>query len=267
MIDLHCHIIPGVDDGAESLEESIEMAKIAEEERIEKIVATPHLFRGDLNSGDFPMVEEKRQELCRALKDHNIQLEILPGAEVHISHDLIEEIRKNREKLVLNHSSYMLIEFPADHVYAGAKNLLFELMSEGLTPIIAHPERNNVFVHNPRQLYELVSMGALSQANSGSFFGLYGRSVREAALSFLKLNLTHFIASDCHSPRSRAPRLTEAVNRAGEEIGKKNAGFLVRKNPQAVVEDRAIPYLPEPINPKEKEKSFKIRIPDIFKRQ
>jgi len=265
MIDLHTHILPGLDDGARSLEESLEMAKIAERDGIEKIVATPHLFRGNFIHEDLSIIEKKRSELSQALRENNIHVEILAGAEVHISHNLIDEIRKNRENLVLNQSSYMFVEFPSSLVFSGAKNLFFELMSEGINPIIAHPERNSVFIHSPSLLYELIQMGGLSQANSGSFSGLYGRRVEEAVLHFLELNLIHFIASDCHNTHSLVSRLSEAVKRARMIVGEENARALVKDNPQAVLDDRKIPYLPEPINPKEKEKSFKIKIPNIFK--
>ena len=264
MIDLHTHILPGLDDGARTMEESLEMARIAERDGVEKIVATPHLFRGNFIHEDLSIIEKKRSELSQALKENNIHVEILAGAEVHISHNLIDEIRKNREYLVLNQSSYMFVEFPSDLVFSGAKNLFFELMSEGINPIIAHPERNSVFIHNPSLLYELIQMGGLSQANSGSFSGLYGRRVEEAVLHFLELNLIHFIASDSHNTHSVVSRLSEAVKIARMIVGEEKARALVKDNPQAVLDDKEIPYLPDPINPKEKEKSFKINIPNIF---
>jgi protein-tyrosine phosphatase len=265
MIDLHSHILPGLDDGARSVEESLEMAKIAERDGVEKIVATPHLFRGDFIYEDLSIIEKKRSELSLALKENNVHIEILAGAEVHISHNLIDEIRKNRENLVLNRSSYMFVEFPSDLVFSGAKNLFFELMSEGINPIIAHPERNYVFIHNPSLLYELIQMGALSQANSGSFSGLYGRRVEEAVLHFMELNLIHFIASDSHNTHSIVSRLSEAMKRARMIVGDEKARALVKDNPQAVLDDKEIHYLPEPSNPKEKEKLFKINIPNFFK--
>jgi len=261
MIDLHCHILPGLDDGAQNLEEAVEMAGIAERDGIEKIVATPHFFRNNFVHEDSGIIEERCRELSRALEAKNIKVEILGGAEVHISHNLIDEIRKNRSYLVLNRSSYMFVEFPSDHVFSGVKELFFELMSEGIMPIIAHPERNSVFARNPSFLYELVQMGALTQANSGSFSGIYGREAEEAVFSFLELNLIHFIGSDGHNARSLAPRLSEAVERAGMVIGEDRARALVKDNPRAVLEDREIPYLPEAINPGEREKRLRVRIP------
>lgn len=266
MIDLHCHILPGLDDGAESLEEAVGMARIAEAEGIEKIVATPHLFRDNFEYEDLSIIEERRKELSNVLEINNIQVEILSGAEVHISHNLIEEIRKNRNYLVLNQGSYMFIEFPSDHVFSGIKELFFELMSEGITPIIAHPERNSVFARSPSLLYDFVQMGGLAQANSGSFSGIYGKEIEEAVFRLLELNLVHFIGSDGHNTRSRAPRLLEAVKRA-EMVGwKEKAKTLVWDNPKAVIENREIPFLAEPVNPEEKEKKFRVKIP-FFKKK
>ena len=262
MIDLHSHILPYLDDGAESMEESVEMARVAEKDGIKKMVTTPHLFRGNFIHDDLNVIKEKREELIRALHEKNINLDILPGAEVHISHNLVEKIRKNRSMLVLNQSSYMFVEFPSDHVFAGAKNLFFELMSEGITPIIAHPERNSVFNRSPHLLYELIEMGGFAQINSGSFLGLYGRRAKEAALHFLKLDLIHFIASDCHNAKSVRPRLSEAFKTVEMICGEKSAYALVNDNPRAVINDEELPYRPEPVNPMKK--SFKMKIPKIF---
>jgi len=171
MIDLHCHILPGLDDGAKTLEHAIEMGRYAWDDGITKIVATPHLFRENISGADFATISKKREELGRAFEENGIPVELLTGAEVHISHNLIDEIKKNRKDLVINQGSYMFVEFPQDHVFVGVKGLFFDLMSEGITPIIAHPERNTVFMQNPFLLYELVQMGALAQSNSGSFTG------------------------------------------------------------------------------------------------
>lgn len=266
MIDLHCHILPGLDDGAQNLEEAVAMAKAAEEDGIEKIVATPHLFRDDFFFEDLSIIEEKREELVQTLKNNHIKVEILAGAEVHISHNLIDEIRKNRRFLVLDKSSYMFVEFPPEHVYSGVKELFFELMSEGITPIIAHPERNSFFFHHPTLLYELIQMGGLAQANSGSFSGMFGREVEEAVFRFLKLNLIHFIGSDGHNRHSKVPKLSEAVKRIEALIGEGRAKALVKDNPQAVLDDLELPSLLDPINPAEKEKKLRVKIPFFRKK-
>ncbi|MGQ9673833.1 MAG: tyrosine-protein phosphatase [Candidatus Aminicenantales bacterium] len=267
MIDLHCHILPGVDDGAENLEEAVAMARIAWEDGVEKIVATPHLYREGVDSGCLGSIEEKHQALCQSLRKNGISIDILAGAEVHISHNLIGEIRKNRRSLVLNGSSYMFVEFPSQHIFPGVKNLFFDLMSEGITPIIAHPERNRVLAEHPGLLFELIQMGAFCQANSGSFLGLYGPSAEETAFRFLGWNMVHFIASDGHNARSLPPRLKEAVSRAESAVGKEKSRALVVDNPLAVLEDREIPAYIEPIDPRKSKKSFRFRVPGLLHRR
>ena len=265
MIDLHCHILPGLDDGAKTLEESVEMALIARDDGIKTIVATPHLFRGNNTVEKLNGIGEKLDDLRRALEANKIGVEVLLGAEVHISHNLIEAIKNNRKGLALNGSSYMFVEFPSEHIYPGVKNLFFDLMSEGVQPIIAHPERNSVFAQNPGLLFDLIGMGALAQANSGSFTGIYGRQAADVVVRFLEWNLIHFIATDSHGPRSSSHVLSKAVARAESLVGKARASALVNENPQAVLDDREIPVLFPPVSPKEKRKSFGIKLPKFVK--
>lgn len=266
MIDLHCHILDGVDDGAKCLDEATEMARMAERDGITKIVATPHLFRGDYTPDDLSIIVTKIRELQHALDERRINVEIVKGAEVHITHNLIDVIQENRQYLVLGDSSYMLLEFPAGHVFADVKGLFFDLMSEGIRPIIAHPERNYVFMRSIDLLYELVEMGALTQSNSGSFTGLYGKRVEEAALRFMGLNLTHFIASDAHNPRPNAMWLSQALQNVEETMNNGGISVLVNENPLAILKDKELVNVPYPIDPREKERSFKIKIPKFFQR-
>ena len=265
MIDIHSHILPGLDDGAKDMETAVEMARIAVEDGIEKMIATPHIFRGGAAPNGLDKVNNTRESLQRALRENDINLEVFQGAEVHVSHNLIEKIKSQRDILVLNHSAYMFVEFPAEHVFSGAKELFFELMTESIVPIIAHPERNSVFRRNPKLLFELIQMGGLAQANSGSFTGLYGSRAQESVFTFLDADLIHFIATDCHSIRSSAPRLSETARLVEERAGRDKAKALVNDNPLAVIDDEELPYFPEPKNPLDQKKSLKIKIPSFLK--
>jgi len=265
MIDLHCHILPGLDDGSRSTEQSVEMARIAAGEGIHQIVATPHLFRE--NATHLESIPGKLEALNRVLEEEAVGVRLFPGAEVHVSHNLIDEIRRHRERLVINGGSYMIVEFPEEHVFAGVKDLFFSLMSEGITPIIAHPERNAAFSRSPGLLYDLVRMGALCQLNSGSFTGIYGERSEEAAFSLLGLRLVHFVASDGHGVRSVPPRLAAAVEIVADVIGPQEAQALVVDNPRAVLDGSDLPYLPEPLEPHRKQRPLKIKIPRFFKKR
>jgi len=265
MIDLHSHILFGLDDGARSIEDSINIARKAVRDEIFQMVVTPHFFRGNFIHDNFRRVEERREQLAQVLEEKKIPLDIFPGAEVHISHNLISKIRQNREYLVLNHSSYMLVEFPSDHIFAGVKNLFYELLSERITPIIAHPERNSVFVRHPQVLYDLVVMGSLVQSNAGSLTGIYGKGVQDAVRMFLNLKMVHFIGTDAHNITTVPPLLSEAFHRAAEIIGLEDAKALVEDNPKAVIENKDIVNFPEPVVPERKGKKLKIRFPSFFK--
>jgi len=261
MIDIHSHILPGMDDGAHSRDEALEMLRIAERDGIEKIVATPHLFRGEFEGKDQEARPREMKALNRHLKAAGIQIELFSGAEVHISHDLLSKVQAHRKQLVINGSSYMIVEFPSEHIFPGIKDLFFEIMNEGIIPIIAHPERNSVFTHKPQLLVELIQMGSLAQANRGSFLGLYGNRPKEFVFKFLQWNLVHFIGSDAHNVRSLIPRLSDALKLAADRIGEKSALALVTSNPLAVLNDEEIPYHPEPVSPVDNKKSLKIKLP------
>ena len=261
MIDIHSHILSGLDDGAQSLAESIEMAKIAADDGITKIVATPHMFRNNFDGNNFGAITKAKSELESSLKENNINIELFIGAEVHISHNLIDEIKKNKSNMVINRSQYLLVEFPASHIFSGIKELFFDLMSEGIIPIIAHPERNMVFMENPSFLYEMLGMGVLTQVNSGSFLGIYGRRVAETATRFISWNFIHFIGTDSHNDRSMAPVLSDAVSMLQKRIGQDSARALVWDNPQAVLDNKDIFFHPEPANPEKDSKSLKINLP------
>lgn len=259
MIDLHAHILPSLDDGSQNIKESLKMAGQALKDGITKMVATPHLFRGKYHYDDLSIIGEKLEILKESLAKEGIDVALYRGAEVHIAHNLIDEIKAHRKYLVVNGSSYLFVEFPSDHVFHGVKNLFFELMSEGLIPIIAHPERNTVFRRTPRVLYELVQMGALCQINSGSFYGHYGIRAAQAAENFLRLNLIHFLASDCHNTHTIKPFLSGAKEKIEESFGIEVSRALVKNNPEAVLRDEPIPFHPEPDLPREK--NLRIKIP------
>lgn len=265
MIDLHCHILPGLDDGARDMDHAIAMARISLEEGVTSIVATPHLFKGGFEYGDLGVIEDRRRDLVSALGAAGIPVEIRGGAEVHISHNLADEIRRHREILTVAGSAYMLLEFPSDHVFSGVKDLLFELMSERVVPVIVHPERNTVFAQSPGLLFELVAMGALAQVNGSSVLGRNGSQAAESARLFLESGLIHFIASDGHNTRTMSPRLAEAVRKAAEIVGEEQARAFAEGNPRAVLDDEDIPCRPDPVNPQKKRKRLTLGLPGLFK--
>lgn len=261
MIDIHCHILPGIDDGASDVEEFLKMARFAEQDGVETIIATPHVFRSPFIQKNLFSIQEKWSELAPVLKTNNIQIELLLGSEVHFVHDLKNALKVNYPYFGLNRGSYMIIEFPSNHVFSGVKELFFELASNGLNLIIAHPERNSIFMRDPALLYDLIRMGVFTQANCGSFSRLYGTRIQETAIRFLEWNFYHFLASDSHGRHKKSTSLSRAFRKIQELVGEEEALALVEHNPKAVVEDRSIPYFQDPVNPAHKKKTFFIKIP------
>ncbi|MBU1187065.1 MAG: hypothetical protein KJ908_09255 [Acidobacteria bacterium] len=266
MIDLHTHILPGLDDGARDIVEALAMARLAVEGGVRAVAATPHLFRGTEDILDSRIVNKKHMELEKALKDSGIFLDIYLGAEVHIAHNLIELIRRHRKQLVLNGGSYMFVEFPSEHLYRDIRQLFFDVMTEGITPVIAHPERNAVLARHPEMLAEFIGTGVYCQVNSGSLLGVYGSVSRDAAWTFLENRCVHFLASDCHGTQSLPPNLDRAAVMVRKKFGDETARALVEDNPRAALESRSLPFVPDPVIQEEKKRSLKIRIPSFLKR-
>lgn len=233
MIDIHCHILPGIDDGSPDLETSIGMASIAAADGIQTIIATPHV--GADGVLDMARITDAVCLLNSALQQENIALDILPGAEVQ-SHAAVAVA----EQYTLAGSSFFLLEFPHSHLPADAVDLIYDFVGRGLTPIIAHPERNHAISAQPDTIIALVEAGARVQVTSGSLTGEQGPDARGCARYLLKKNMVHFLATDSHSPSFRKPVLSKAVKSAGKFIGKAEALALVTSNPQEIISQSSV---------------------------
>ncbi len=228
MIDIHCHILPGIDDGSKDFEESIKMAFFAAEEGVRTIVATPHVDDDSLNS---ETINDLTMALNHKLKVLSIPIEIIPGAE--ISYVLPEEFIKN---YTINNNGYVLIEFPHSHLPAGAVEKLLAITSHGMKPIIAHPERNPSVIKNPGLLSDLAAeTGAAVQVTAASIAGDFGRRIQMCSHHLLKKGIVDLIASDAHSMRFRPPSMNRGLRAAGRLIGRKHVEKLTIENPKAVI--------------------------------
>jgi protein-tyrosine phosphatase len=250
MIDLHTHMLPDWDDGAKDWEEMLAMAKVAEKDGITKIGLTPHLYRLTKHGDDLALFEQRMAEF--GLWAKRFPVEFFRGAEVYINDQVVENITKNN--LTVNNSSYVFVEFPADTVMAGVKELFYRIMLKGYVPIISHPERNIAFARRPELLFDLVSMGALAQVTAKSILGEFGRETRQVAKVFLKHNLVHLIASDAHDSEKRPPLLRGAVERAKKIVSEEKALAMVTEIPQAILDNQAIPEYGDPLNPEKRRK-------------
>ncbi|KYG30600.1 tyrosine-protein phosphatase [Alkalihalobacillus trypoxylicola] len=247
MIDLHCHILSGVDDGPSSIKDSIEMARVAVSEGINTIVATPHYSHPSFQKNEAPLVHQKVTDLNEELIRHNIPLEILPGHELRIHGDLIEELQDGTALSLANLGTYLFIEFPSNHVPSYATTLFYQLQVEGYQPVIVHPERNSKLIESPNILYEFVKSGILTQVTSSSITGHFGKKIQKFSKQLIEHQLTHFVSSDAHNVNSRSFRMKSAYSIIEEEFGYEQTNILKGNseqviNNEAVIIEEAIPF-------------------------
>ncbi len=238
MIDLHSHILPGVDDGPKDMETSIRIAKIYEENGFEKVVATSHYF-GEGKGLQVQDIESVKYELEDMLDREGIDLKIYMGNELYLSPDILESI-KSGKALTMAGSRYVLVEMPANEVPDYTEDILFELQIKGYIPIIAHPERNRAIVDNPNILYSIIEKGSMAQLNLHSLVGMYGKDVMYTAGVLLKHDLIHFVGTDSHSDKRRSPRVKSSLKLLETKLGKERYFKLVYQNPEMVLQDRII---------------------------
>lgn len=248
MIDIHSHILPGIDDGAQTIEDSIEMAKAAVNEGITTIIATPHHKNNQFNNLKSSILIEVN-DLNNVLKQENIPLTVLPGQEVRIYGEVLEDYYKE-EILTLNHTKYLFIEFPSSSVPRYAERLLYELQTEGIIPIIVHPERNKELQEKPDLLYQFVKNGALTQVTASSVAGYFGKNVKKFSEQLIEHNLTHFVASDAHNVHNRSFKMVESLDIIEENFGVDYI-YLFKENAELLLEDKnIIKEIPERIQRK-----------------
>jgi len=261
LIDLHAHVVPGVDDGAPTEKDALTMLQMAEADGIEYVVATPHVFSKLNIEKQVETILEKRQEFLEKVRLIDFKLRVLAGAEVFFTSNLSSLLKRYDKQLTLNQSSFFIIEFPFDFIFPGIKVFIFNILMEGWIPIIAHPERNQVIQRTPRILFEMVEQGALSQVNAGSLDGQFGPEARASALQLIQHNLVHVVASDAHSIKHRPPKLSSVYSHF-KEIDTEKADLLFKKIPEAILKDKAVPDIGEARDPQKKVKFFDM----IFKR-
>lgn len=249
MIDIHSHIVPGIDDGAKTDEDALAMARAAVEEGITTIVATPHHKNGNYENTKQQIVAHVTQ-LNKLFIEQNIPLSVLPGQEIRINGDLLKDYQAGELVPLADDSRYLLIEFPANHVPKYAEQLLFDMQLKGLVPVIAHPERNAEIIERPEILYQFVKKGALVQLTAASMSGHFGKNIKKFSLQLIEANLAHFIASDAHNTTSRSFRMREAYATIEKEFGASTV-YLFQENAELLVRNQTV-YRDEPMRVKKK---------------
>lgn len=237
-VDTHCHVLPGIDDGAKDDEMALNMLRIAALNGTGHIVATPHYIYG--NTGyDFSLIADKCNKLNKVVLNEGIDLTIHPGCEVFLSPELPDLYEKGVINTLAG-SVYMLIELPMMTIPIYTEDILYTLQLKGVVPIIAHPERYIEFQKKPDILKSMVQRGILAQVNSGSLTGLYGKETQKVALKFLKMDIIHFIASDAHTDRGRSPDLKKAVDIVEQKYGRDMTEELFIRNGMKILKNENI---------------------------
>lgn len=230
LIDIHCHILPGLDDGPLDLQESYEMLRIAREDGISHIFATPHIIKG--------LYDNVKETICSAVREvfSDSSPRVLYGADIRITHDIMKRVN-NGEIPTLNGSNYILVELPHFVLPPNIDNIIFNLRKNGLVPIITHPERNFFLRLNQTALYKVREAGARYQLTAMSLCGGFGKEARKFALDMIKAGIADFVATDAHDSRHRPPILSLAFNEVHRQFGDKIARKIFFENVEDIMAD------------------------------
>ncbi|WP_040952403.1 tyrosine-protein phosphatase [Gorillibacterium massiliense] len=224
MFDIHTHILPGVDDGAQNLDESLDLARAAVAEGITGLIATPHHQNGRYWN-DAAFVTAAVSVLQEIFREKEIPLNLQAGQEIRVYPELLDDLAAGK-LLTLGNSPYLLIEFPTANVPHYVSELFYELCLLGKIPVIAHPERNTELANHPDRLKKLIDLGAYAQVTSHSINGGFGRTVQTISLKMLRSNLVHLVSSDAHHIDMRHFALQEAYWRVQKELGREKCQHM-----------------------------------------
>ena len=264
-IDIHSHIIPGVDDGSKDLETSLALLRMAADNGTTHIIATPHVI--DVSTTlTWDIIRRKVEELQQEADKQNIPITIYPGAETELNFDLIELMQKDRSAFCLAGSRYCLMEMPSLMLPPHLDDMIYELQLMDIVPVLAHPERQKQLMENPQRLLDLLHNGCVAQSNGGSLTGVFGQKAHDNVHRLLRRDMIAFMGSDAHNLRHRNTDLKGAREKIVEHYNEQRATELFETRPMCILENKPLPddlYLnrlplqfEERSNKKEKKKGF-----------
>ena len=232
MVDIHCHMIPGIDDGARDLEQAIQMARIATDDGIGHVIVTPHQL-GSFGKNSGELIRTATASFQRQLDHRNIPLRVAPGADVRIEDGMCRKIATGDVLSLADHRRAVLLELPHE-LYFPIEPVLSELERANMQGILSHPERNEGLLRDRRLIPKLVDQGCLMQVTAGSISGSMGPACRELAHWMLREGLVHFVATDAHGTKSRRPRMSPARREVTALTSPETAMRLFVENPRRV---------------------------------
>ena len=254
MIDFHSHILPNIDDGSRSIEETFNLIKEAEKAGFEAIISTSHYMENYYET-DVPEREVWVKAILENLKTKNINTNLYLGNEIYFSDNIIELLEK-RKASTINDTSYVLFELPLNAEPMNLYDIIYDMLQYKLVPILAHPERYSFVQKDPELIYDLIEKGVLIQSNYGSIIGQYGEKAQMIVKRFLESNMVHFLGSDVHRPNTIYPQIPKILNIISDIIGEDKKEEFTTINPQLVLNNKKI-EVAEPID-------FKLSLKEKF---
>jgi protein-tyrosine phosphatase len=242
VIDIHCHILPEVDDGPKSWDVSVEMCRMAAADGVTHMVATPH--SNDRYHYDYDYLTGCVQRL-QGMAGEAPRLSL--GCDFHLSYDNLQSVLARPEKYTIGGANYLLVELSDFSIPTQIADCFLRLGDRGVTPIITHPERNAILRQTPQRVIEFVELGCAVQVTANALTGFWGQRVARVATWLLEHEAVHVVASDAHDTKHRTPLLSQARAAVVEMVGEEIASALFEGNPRAVVSGLPLPYLPKPL--------------------
>ncbi|HTQ40707.1 MAG TPA: CpsB/CapC family capsule biosynthesis tyrosine phosphatase [Pirellulales bacterium] len=236
-VDIHCHLLPALDDGAKNIDESLAMARMAVADGIRAIVVTPHQLGG--LSLDGNTIRLKTNELRLQLQAANVPLEIYPGGDVRVEPDLLQRIQHGEVLTLADRQKHVLLELPHE-LFLPIDQLLKELRAAGMVGILSHPERNEGLLSHEKPLHDIVNQGGLLQITAGSLLGTFGGRIKHFAETLVEKGLVHFVATDAHGTQARPPLMRKAFERICQLADESTALDLCARHPADVVFGRDV---------------------------
>lgn len=234
MIDLHCHILPGVDDGARTIEDSVQMARMAEAAGTKIIVATPHMLHPQYHVPG-PLAKAKLEEVRTAVRAAGIAVEVVLAGEIHWSTEIPERLASGELLPYCQDRRYILFELPMSHVPHSTREVMWQFQMAGIFPVLAHPERNADFERNPDLIHEFRNAGVPCQITAMSLTGDFGRRARKISERWLAEGSIDLLASDGHSARGRPPTLDAAARLVRKSAGETMSDWLTQEVPRRIL--------------------------------
>lgn len=242
MVDLHCHLLPGVDDGSKSMEISLRMAREAVENGVTHALLTPHHMNGRYVNHKQDVIRLTKQ-FADELERHDIPLTVFPGQEVRINGNLLEALDNDDILFADTGNRYLMLEFPDDDVPHYTNQMIFDLQQRGITPVIVHPERNTMIMDQPDLLYDLLQRGCLSQITASSYVGTFGKKVEKFSRQLIAAGQGYVFASDAHDLPGRKYEMREAFQKLSAEFGK-DIAIIYQNNARNIINGNDVKVSP-----------------------